>query len=161
MLDLGRCDGVGLFQPLELDPTWGRIWFVEHFHPLSADVGLHMPGVPLQPVGQAGLPSLCSLCLLPPWVLSEAQGAHASCPKVSSEGRTGPQAAASSSIAACLAPHWSWLSQVPANGPQHQQVTVAESGRRLNWGMGIHHRAAAKWGPLLSCSTPLFLWGPA
>lgn len=50
--------------------TWGRIWFVEYFHLLSAAVGVQMPGVPLQPVGQAGL----LLCLHPPWVLSEAQG---------------------------------------------------------------------------------------
>lgn len=125
--------------------TWrARIWFVEHFHPLCRCGSTDARG-PAAACGAGRAPSLCSLCLLPPWVLGEAQGAQTSCPKVSSEGKTGPWAAASSSIAACLAPYWSWLSQVLANGPQHQQVTVAESRGGLSWGMSVRHRAVAKW----------------
>lgn len=132
--------------PIDLgcSSSCARIWFIEHFYPLSAAVGIQMPRVPLQPVGHTGL-LLCAASVSFPlgcWV----RVMHP-VPKCPVRKRQALRQLPPSSITACLAPPWSWLSHILVNRPQQEQEALAKSRRRLSWGMHVHHRAVAKWGP--------------
>lgn len=98
-------------------PTWARLQ-LGHLHPISLLLWeCRCGGAPLQPMGQAGL-LLCTASAFSYhacWVMLGVLKHHI--PKHPALGRTGPGAAPSSSISACLSPPWSQLSCVQAHSP--------------------------------------------